>query len=199
MAAKHGKAILYVITMASEWVIVGYIWLGVRKRSSLRELIGGKWKSPEEFLLDLGLAIVFWVAAAIVLAILGVALGMAHPTAISDAKQKLGFIAPSSLRDLFWFFGVSATAGFCEEIIFRGYFQRQFAALGRNAWFGIVAQALLFGLGHGYEGGKRMLLIAVYGAMFGMLAHFRKNLRPGMMAHFMHDSIAGAALWVITK
>jgi hypothetical protein len=39
-----------------------------------------------------------------------------------------------------------------------------------------------------------MIVIAVYGCMFGSLAWWRKSLRPGMMAHFIQDAIGGLVL-----
>jgi uncharacterized protein len=36
-----------------------------------------------------------------------------------------------------------------------------------------------------------MLLIAVYGTTFGLLAIWRRSLRPGMLAHFLQDAIGG--------
>jgi hypothetical protein len=71
------------------------------------------------------------------------------------------------------------TAGYCEEVIFRGYLQRQFAALTHVAAGGILLQGIAFGAAHGYQGWKYMLIIAVFGTMFGQLAHWRGTLRPG--------------------
>ena len=36
-----------------------------------------------------------------------------------------------------------------------------------------------------------MFIIAVYGCLFGLLAEWRRSLRPGMMAHFLQDSVLG--------
>jgi len=44
-----------------------------------------------------------------------------------------------------------------------------------------------------------MVLIAVYGMLFGLLAHFRKNLRPGMMAHTFQDAFSGIMFFVLTN
>jgi uncharacterized protein len=44
-----------------------------------------------------------------------------------------------------------------------------------------------------------MLLIGVYGIMFGVLAHFRRSLRPGMMAHAFHDTFTGVMLRFLVK
>jgi membrane protease YdiL (CAAX protease family) len=94
---------------------------------------------------------------------------------------------------------MSVVAGFVEEIVFRGYFQRQFGALLRNIWMGMLVSAAVFGLSHAYEGRQRMFLIFVYGAMFGALTIFRKSLRPGIMAHGIFDSFQGVLLFVADK
>jgi hypothetical protein len=44
-----------------------------------------------------------------------------------------------------------------------------------------------------------MTSIAIYGALFGILAIMRKSLRPGMIQHSMQDSFAGIALNLIAK
>jgi hypothetical protein len=36
-----------------------------------------------------------------------------------------------------------------------------------------------------------MLVIAVYGCLFGLLALWRRSLRPGMMTHALQDGLAG--------
>ncbi len=48
-------------------MLVGFTWLGIRKRISLRALIGGRWATAEEFLLDVLIAAGFWFVAALVL------------------------------------------------------------------------------------------------------------------------------------
>jgi hypothetical protein len=65
------------------------------------------------------------------------------------------------------------------------------------AW-GVVASALVFGSGHIYEGPRGVFLIAVFGALFGLLAIYRRSLRAGMMAHAWHDLIAGLAVTLLS-
>jgi membrane protease YdiL (CAAX protease family) len=94
---------------------------------------------------------------------------------------------------------LAVCAGFCEEIIFRGYLQRQFTAWTGNVWAGVVLQAIVFGAGHIYQGYKGVIVISVYGAMFGVLAALRKSLRPGIMQHCAQDSFSGIAVWAAQK
>jgi membrane protease YdiL (CAAX protease family) len=190
----------YLATIALELVLLGFVWIGLRlKQVKIRDLIGGRWDSPEAFLLDVAIAFLFWIIAYGTLIGLGYALGLAKPGQIDSAKKLAGMLAPHTLAGLGLFVLLSVTAGFVEEIIFRGYLQRQFAALSGNVYIGLVASALVFGAGHGYEGMRRMILIVVFGAMFGILAQWRKSLRPGMMAHGWHDSLQGVLLFVATK
>jgi len=194
-AAVHGRATLYALTIVWEWLLVGYIVLGLHRRQmTLRGLIGRRWSSPEAVLSDVLLSLGFWFAAALVLAWIASGLGLGHGQALAETRQKLGFLVPQGRGELILFLLLSATAGFCEEIIFRGYLQRQFAAWTHSAFAGMILQALIFGAGHGYEGSSRMLLITIFGAMFGALALARNSLRPGMLAHFFHDATAGLVL-----
>jgi membrane protease YdiL (CAAX protease family) len=35
-----------------------------------------------------------------------------------------------------------------------------------------------------------MAVITIFGCLFGLLAQWRRSLRPGMIAHFLQDSSA---------
>jgi membrane protease YdiL (CAAX protease family) len=86
---------------------------------------------------------------------------------------------------------LALSAGFAEELVFRGYFQRQFAAFTRRPPVAIVLQAALFGVSHGYQGLGACLRITLHGLLFGLVAAWRRSLRPGMAAHALTDLIAG--------
>ena len=106
-------------------------------------------------------------------------------------NQAIRNLIPQSPIEVVFFLATSLTAGFCEELIYRGYLQRQFTALTHAATGGILLQAIVFALSHGYQGWKYVLLITVLAAMLGLLAHWRKSLRPGMIAHALQDGISG--------
>jgi uncharacterized protein len=202
VATKHGLAIQYVSMMAVEWLVFGYVVWGLRKGGVLtvRDVIGGKWEKAEDFLLDFAIAAIFWIVSVTVLAAGAYALGMAKGGGnIAEAKKLLGFLVPRSGLEVALWFGVAATAGFCEEFIFRGYVQRQFTAISGQVFVGMTVSAIVFGLAHGYEGPKRMLLISVYGFLFSVVAYLRKSLRPGMLAHAWHDALIGMLLRVLFK
>lgn len=203
VGAVHGsgsRILLYGGTFITQSVLVLLVWFGIRLRGvRMRDLIGGKWKTVEAFLLDVGIAFGFWIVALSILFGVRVALGTIDlhnmQKSVDDTVRILGPLAPHTYLEAGLFVMLSVSAGLFEEIIFRGYLQRQLGTLGHSAVVGIVASAVIFGLGHLYQGPRMMIAIGVFGALFGILAHFRKSLRPGMMTHAFQDSIAGIGLF----
>ena len=202
----HGRLILYLSTIVVDWVIVGYIWMGLKRRgTTLRDVIGGKWQSAEDVVLDIAIAIGFWMTWSLLVVAASFALGQAHldPAKtmgrVSELKKTVGFIVPQGLAEVFAFIALTLTVGFCEELIYRGYLQQQFRAWTNNLWLAIVAQGVLFGASHGYQGWKQMMVIAIFGCAFGLLAAWRKNLRPGMLAHAWQDLFTGFVLKLAMK
>lgn len=193
-AGNPHRAAMYVITMAWEWSLVAYIAWGVRRQgSSMGALIGGKWNSLKAFLFDVAIAAGFWLVALVVLLFTALAL---HTTRGGEAIR---FMLPQSHLEIFLWVLTSITAGICEETIFRGYFQRQFIAWTGNVSLGVLLSAAAFGAGHIYQGARPAIVIAVYGLLFGILAEFRKSLRPGMMTHAWHDGFAGLVGRLLVK
>ena len=192
--ASHGKLLQYLWTMAWEWSLTAFVYLGIRRRMKLRELISGRWANLEDFLRDLIIAAGFWLAAIAVLGAGATLLHLDQAGKFDALRRQLGFLIPDTTLELLVWCCLSTTAGICEEIIFRGYLQRQFAVITRSTLVGVLLSAVVFGASHGYEGSPRMLLVGVYGLMFGLLAWWRRSLRPGMMAHAWHDAFSGAVL-----
>ena len=63
---------LYERTMISEWLLLGFVLLGVwLKRVSLLEVLGERWRSMEQFLRDAGIGLLFLVVTIFVTSIVG--------------------------------------------------------------------------------------------------------------------------------
>src|SRR5947209_2961035 len=141
-AQKRGHMTFYVLTMGTELVLLGLACLGLRfSRMRLREVIGGRWNAFEDFLHDVAIAFGFWIISYAVLIGLAFAMHMANPGAIDEGKKTIQLLAPHGGLELLLWISMSVVAGFVEEIVFRGYFQRQFSTLLRNVWVGMFASA----------------------------------------------------------
>ena len=187
-AASPNRVRLYLITIVAEWFFFVLVVAGVRRSgASVLLVIGDRWRSIRQLLRDIGIAVGFWIVALILLRICSWFLGI-------DAQGRdMQFILPHGAAEIVLWLALSVSAGICEETVFRGYLQRQFMALTKKAPVGIVLSAAAFGTAHAYQGFRRAILIALFGAMFGILAYWRGSVRPGMIAHAWHDSLAALA------
>src|SRR5579872_4120894 len=58
---SHMRILQYGLTIGFELALLLFVWFGLRlHRHTMRELIGGKWSTIEDFLLDLAVAAGFW-------------------------------------------------------------------------------------------------------------------------------------------
>jgi membrane protease YdiL (CAAX protease family) len=176
---------LYVGVMAGEWALAFYVWTGIRRRGvSLVGLIGSRWRGWSSLLGGTLLSVGFWLVWE------GSARLMHFLLGSSDTANVSAMLPRTVIEVLLWC-AVSCTAGFCEEIVYRGYLQRQFTAWTGNAAAAIALQAAIFGASHGYQGLKQVLIISVLGALYGVLAYWRRSLVPGIAAHAWSDVYGG--------
>lgn len=99
-------------------------------------------------------------------------------------------LMPSSIAERLAWLPVAALVGFSEELVYRGYLQRQLTALSGWLPFGVLAQAALFGIAHAEQGGWAVGRFAVYALVLGCVAAARRSLAPGVLCHVAVDSLA---------
>ena len=131
---------------------------------------------------DVAIGLLFWVVWREAGVLVKLALGQ-------DNAKSIASLLPEGPVELLLWLALSVSAGVCEEVVYRGYLQRQFSLLGNSAAVGLLVQAILFGISHGYQGLKLVVTITVYGILYGLLAQWRRSLRPCMIAHAWSDAI----------
>jgi membrane protease YdiL (CAAX protease family) len=95
------------------------------------------------------------------------------------------------------------TAGFCEEVLFRGFLMTEFASAGYGKVTQVIVPGIAFGfahLGYSIHGFIAAVGIMVPTAALGMLwgvAYLlgRRGLVPCIVAHFLND--ATALPWIV--
>jgi membrane protease YdiL (CAAX protease family) len=85
--------------------------------------------------------------------------------------------------------------GFCEEIIYRGYILKRLAKIlgdTKRAWLlSAIIAAIVFGIGHSYQGASGILATAVIALLFGLIFAFnRNNLFVLVLTHGIYNTIA---------
>jgi uncharacterized protein len=186
LVSTHSNIVpLYLSLIVSEWALVMYVRAGVRRRDvGLQELIGGRWRKTSDVVLDLVIAAAFWPVWEGAARLVHLALGPTH-------AKSIDVVLPHGVLEVGLWILLSLSAGFCEELVFRGYLQKQLAVLTGSSLVAVAAQALVFGMGHAYQGMKQVIVITVLGALYGLLALWRGSIRPGAIAHAWSDIFSG--------
>jgi membrane protease YdiL (CAAX protease family) len=144
------------------------------------------WTRWQDGVRDAAIAAVLWLFVRYVDRLIYY-LANAHP-----AQHRL---VPHTAAELVISVLLALSAGVAEEIIFRGYLQKQFAALCGSRGAAVLIQAGLFGCYHGYH-----QALPVFGQHFvfallaGSLAEWRQSLLPGIIGHAWLD-----AYWDVLK
>jgi hypothetical protein len=217
--ADSVRLIRYGLTGALELLVVAWVVLGLRLRGIPFRSLFGAWPSGlNNITKEAGIAAAFWICSMIVLASVAISWGVVqnqiykHQTASqsnsapgsapkkspqeqqAEMARQLMELAPANGLEIASWGLLCLVVGFSEELIFRGYLQQQSIAVLRNLPVGVVLTAVIFGAAHGYQGVRGIVLISVYGALFGCITLLRKNLFPGMLAHSWHDFATGMLL-----
>ncbi len=192
--ASHGVAIrIYLFAISLDWALFYYCWAGVHRRGgSLWSLAGGRWDSWRSVAVDLAIALPFWLIWE------AAAYGVWRLLGASSAKSVQSLLPQSLLEILLWT-ATCTTAGICEEMVFRGYLQRQLHAFTGSHFTAVIAQGIIFGLFHAYQGWKSVIVITVLGILYGVLAAWRRNLRVNIISHAWSDFWEGWLKFVIWR
>lgn len=191
-AVNPNRIFLYGRTVVFELLLLALVIAGVRWHGSpIQAVLGERWRSARAVMSDLGVGLAFWLVALIVTSALGSVL---EPGGNNRAVQ---FLMPLGRAEMALWVLLSLTAGICEEAVYRGYLQRQLGAWTRSVPAGIVLSAVAFGGVHLYQGWHRAAVIWVGGVMGGLLAYWRKSVRPGMVAHAWQDAMAPVLMRLI--
>lgn len=179
--------IFYVFMIGMEWLWVRFIYKGMKTyQRSILEFFGRHQLTLREFGKDVAYAtLAFGVDYLCNASVVGLLQHGAPPSDPLLPTLPVGLVAVTLWVCL------SVTAGVCEEIVFRGYLQRQLTAITGRVGIAIVGQGILFGIGHGYQGSVAVISIMLNGIVMGALAAWRGNIRAGILEHATWDILAG--------
>jgi len=134
---------------------------------------------PRELGLGLGLGFGAWAAVLAVMALIALALYLSGNTA---APKELPALVPwLAGQPLYLRVGLCLSAGFVEELFFRGFLQPR---------VGIVLSTALFALAHLSYGQPLMLVgITLLSLIYGLLVRWRQSIWAAVAAHSLFDGI----------
>lgn len=187
---------LWASAIGNQWVLVGFgaaIWM-----ASGRSWTSFGFTVPEGWRLWTAIALFLVLAVYHVFAFATLARSADARASVRRQVVPVSSVVPHTRTELYWFGGVSLTAGFCEEFLFRGYFIWVFAPwLG---WWGAAALSLpLFALAHIYQGWNGVLRTGLVGAFFTLTVAIFDSLWPAISLHALIDLGAGGMAWLALR
>ena len=167
-------------------------WLFATAALAIWMLYGRPWAAlrlglPHGWRLVLGAGYVAAAAALVVLQLWSVL--RLSPERRIAARPKLGnvaFMLPRTAAEERWFVALALTAGFCEELLYRGYLVWCVAPwLGPLG--GMTAIVLAFGVSHAYQGRKGAIRATLAGVVMAAIVLTSGSLVPAMLVHALID------------
>ena len=179
----------YATTMLLEWVLLALVLAGIhQRRAFLARAIRHR---ATTFAQSLNLGVAVYLCGFVALAVVSIAL-LKTPLAQRRNEAFVLAMLPHTRFEFLLWFGVSLSAGICEELIFRGYLLQQLIAWTRRPALAIVLAAALFGSVHLYEGLGAILPLAALAIVYGFVAHrLHGDLRAVIVAHTLQDFLVG--------
>jgi len=194
LAPDHRSVIgIYVTALLLDWALFYYVWaFASRSGTTFQQIVGGRWADAKSIARDVAIAIPFWVvwqATALLM----------HRLLGPNTAKSIGSLLPQGPSEIAVWIAVCATAGFCEEFVFRGYLQQQLQAWTGRTTLALLIQSVCFGIAHAYQGIKNVVVITMLGALYGLLALWRRSTRPGMLAHAWSDVYGGLRMQFLSR
>jgi uncharacterized protein len=106
----------------------------------------------------------------------------------SAPKQPLpSFLTATGSAELFLAAVLVVVVAIAEETIFRGYLLLRFQGVKLSSISAVLLSALVFSLGHGYEGTSGVVTVIFLGAVFAFIYLWRQSLLAPIIMHFLQD------------
>jgi membrane protease YdiL (CAAX protease family) len=184
-AVKQGSVgftLTAVATILRDAALVGLVLFFLWRNGEPIKSIGWRFR---RWWLDILLGIVFFPA---------IFFGAAY---LEQFLVSIGFMVPSTptpslqpkmdVTHLILAIVLVVVVAIAEETIFRGYMILRFRALTGGAGWAVLLSAVVFSLGHGYEGTAGVVTIGAMGLVFALTYAWRKSLVMPMTLHFLQD------------
>ena len=182
---------IYWQTMATQWILViiflTYWFLTKHSFNDLFFIKSSLFSFQTEDILAIGLGIGISIVMLVLIGYFSKKIRSKMAAVLAD--ESIQFLIPKTFVDRLLFLFVAITAGFCEEIIFRGAMLYYLSNLSYDLsiiTIGIIS-SMLFGIIHLYQGWKGVLQTTYVGGVLFLLFVGTGNLWIPIVLHFIID------------
>jgi uncharacterized protein len=187
--APDARSSSYLLTIVVQWGLVAALAIAWRTLGRTAPALGlarpAGWRLP--------VAIVLVALTAVVAFLQVQALG-AQPV-LAEARAQVGEmlgLLPHTPFELRLFVALAVTAGFCEELLYRGFLVG-YAARFMHPVVAVLVTAAVFGFGHLYQGTEGMIQTGIAGLIAGAIYLVTRSIWPSILMHAIFDIGGGFA------
>jgi membrane protease YdiL (CAAX protease family) len=117
--------------------------------------------------------------------------GLLHAAGLSAPSTPLPSLTPTrSIGELALAVVLVAVVAFAEETLFRGYLILRLESVTGSPAAAVLLSAVVFSLGHGYEGSAGVLTVGAMGALFAVVYLWRRSLVAPIVMHLLQDLLS---------
>jgi len=192
--AQIGFTVTAIATILRDLALVSLILFFMwRNKENLGQL-GWKFKNSwREVLLGMVLFVPVFFGASLLDGFLN-SIGFSSPKAPLPSFLQSSGVAQTILAII-----LVIVVAIAEETIFRGYLILRFKSLTHSAALAAILSAVVFSIGHGYEGSAGVITVGALGLVFALVYLWRGSLVAPMVMHFLQDFISIVLISLLGK
>ena len=184
------KVVLYAVTIAFQWILVGVVaWRSLVRGLTIQQLglVSPNWAG----VMASGLFGAIFIGGLQWLNLRRI--GKMEGEAPDLLKKLASRLLPVNFLEYLPYAALAITAGVCEEFVYRGFAIAALSKVGLPLWVVVILSSLLFGLAHAYQGRSGIASTGIFGILLAIGRLWLGNLMPVMMWHAGLDLAAGIA------
>lgn len=121
-----------------------------------------------------------------------------RPIRVRVGNPSMEKVLPRGDTEIGWWTAASISAGFLEELVFRGYLIWVFEPF-LGLWGAAALAALIFALAHGYQGVQGLVSTGIGAILFTLIVLGLGSLWPAIVVHALLDLSQGWLAWFAVR
>lgn len=197
LSNPNRKIDYYCVTIAHLWLPTVLLLLLVFGQAISLEAIGIDWQWNWRTQLAVGAFTL--IGAYIYISLKQLQSTPALKDEVIGKTEDLAWILPTTKQEHNYFvWGVSVSAGICEELLFRGYLIPLISAQ-LPLYMAVFLSSVMFGLFHLYQGWQGVIKTSVLGGVFALIYIATGSIIIPILFHILVDVYSGTLFYVVRK
>lgn len=197
IAQPKKRLAAYRLTMLYLWLPVLVLLVVVHQTSLSMDDLGMRWQwSLANQIAIIGLIL---LCGYFIFSLKQLSINNENHQEILKQLANIKWFMPTTNKEAGYFvFGLSITAGICEELLFRGYLLHVLTEY-LPTYAAVILTSVAFGLGHIYQGRIHVLRTAILGAVLALIYLATDSIIVPIILHSLLDIYGGVMAYIVLQ